>query len=98
MSESPRRLRRVLAKTAMLLASVAVTIAVLEVATRFFYTPLPPTIEFFRLTRSDYYQADATVGWRPRPNITARHVSGDVFDTTFTTNSRGSAIASTLSK
>ena len=89
MSESPRRLRRVLAKTAMLLASVAVTIAVLEVATRFFYTPLPPTIEFFRLTRSDYYQADVTVGWRPRPNITARHVSGDVFDTTFTTNSRG---------
>lgn len=82
-------LSRALANAAMMLASCAVTTLALEGAVRLFYTPTPREIDFFSLHTSAYYQVDETVGWRPRPNTSGRHVSPGSFDTTFTTNSRG---------
>lgn len=72
-----------------MLASLGVTLLALEGAVRLFYTPSPRVIDFFNLRTSAYYQVDETVGWRPRPNTSGRHVNPASFDSTFTTNSRG---------
>jgi hypothetical protein len=56
-----------------------------EVIVRIVFVPIPTIIDE-RPTIYRIYEPHEKLGWRPRPNITARSKR---FDATFTTNSRG---------
>ena len=73
-------------KLLLFATSMLIAVLIMEVVARAVIEPVPERLEVIRLSASDYYQPDAELGWRPRPNITG---SDDRFEATFRTNSRG---------
>ncbi|MBI1397568.1 MAG: hypothetical protein GC151_16465 [Betaproteobacteria bacterium] len=73
----------------LLVASLAMSLLVVELVAREFYAPPPKVMDAFRASPTGNYRRDPLLGWMPRESRHERHTQEGSFDSTFTTNSHG---------
>ena len=73
----------------VLLASIILTVLMLEITMHIIYGIRPKEITHFSLSSSDYYRKDAELKWIPESNVHGVHNKQGSFSSSFSTNSRG---------